>query len=298
MVPTLYDFPSAGRPGAPSTALWRLVETLVARINTGESRLRPTIQVNLAPGLPPIIEANSERLLELLLAWCACTPFAAPGAFLELLITPVGVEGRESVRFLLRNRQPLDADSRLGGEALPRLQALAQAMEIKIQEGGGAGYSSYLDLPVERDASAAQPPAELIGKRALLCEDNAINAVVSRQLLQSLGLEVRHVATGGDALVAFDGAEFDFALLDARLPDRSGLEIAAELRAKQPLLPIVIVTADAVLINKADARRAGASELLYKPYRRAEMQALLIRCQQMRLRAERRAAGPPESGPD
>ena len=101
--------------------------------------------------------------------------------------------------------------------------------------------------------------------RILLAEDNELVALTMEEYLTDLGFQVVGVArTGTQALELARQLEPDMAILDVKLPELEGTEVAARLYAERPM-PIVMVTAftDRDTIRKAE--RAGALGYLVKP---------------------------------
>ncbi|KPL91290.1 MULTISPECIES: ANTAR domain-containing response regulator [Herpetosiphon] len=101
--------------------------------------------------------------------------------------------------------------------------------------------------------------------RILLAEDNELVALTMEEYLTDLGYQVVGVArTGTQALELARQLDPDMAILDVKLPELEGTEVAARLYAERPM-PIVMVTAftDRDTIRKAE--RAGALGYLVKP---------------------------------
>ena len=87
--------------------------------------------------------------------------------------------------------------------------------------------------------------------------------------LQRLGLRVHEAATGAEAAAVLDRAIPDVICLDLRLPDASGLSLCEQVRATPRLrdVPVVVITALARPIDRAQAEVAGADQYLVKPFR-------------------------------
>lgn len=101
--------------------------------------------------------------------------------------------------------------------------------------------------------------------RILLAEDNDLVALTLEEHLSDLGFTVVGVArTGTEALAMAQRFHPDLAILDIKLPEMDGTEVAQRLYAERPL-PIIMVTAftDRETIRKAE--RAGALGYLVKP---------------------------------
>src|SRR5215468_7424720 len=88
----------------------------------------------------------------------------------------------------------------------------------------------------------------------------------TRQLLaRSLALAshgVKAVATCGDAEAALAEERFDLAILDVMLPDGSGIELTARLRAARVDVPILILTAVGDVASRVNGLDAGADDYL------------------------------------
>jgi CheY-like chemotaxis protein len=134
---------------------------------------------------------------------------------------------------------------------------------------------------------AAVPPARRgRAKRALLAEDNDINALVAQKALRRLGFEVERARDGEQAsrlaLAASRGAtpRFDVVLMDIKMPGVDGLEAArrirsAEAEAKAPRAAIVALTASATTEDAAAATAAGFDAFLAKPVEVGRLEATI-----------------------
>jgi signal transduction histidine kinase/response regulator RpfG family c-di-GMP phosphodiesterase len=135
------------------------------------------------------------------------------------------------------------------------------------------------------------PPAHLdrethVGRRVLLAEDNEINALLSRTLLERLGYDVV-LATDGQQAVEYasaalqPGAEaFDVVLMDLNMPHYNGFEASArigELYAAAGIAPpaIIAVTANAFEEDRANCIAAGMDGYLAKPFEPSSLAAVL-----------------------
>ena len=124
------------------------------------------------------------------------------------------------------------------------------------------------------------------GRRVLLAEDNEINALLSRTLLERLGYDVV-LATDGQQAVEFAGAAlapgadaFDVVLMDLNMPRYNGFEASArigELYAAAGIAPpaIIAVTANAFEEDRTNCIAAGMDGYLAKPFEPASLAAVL-----------------------
>jgi DNA-binding response OmpR family regulator len=109
--------------------------------------------------------------------------------------------------------------------------------------------------------------------RILLVEDDAMIAEGVQTFLRQDGHAVDPVDNGADAAAALHTSRFDLVLLDLGLPQRSGLEVLRELRARRDATPVIIVTARDEVQDRVAGLDAGADDYLVKPFDLDELAA-------------------------
>jgi signal transduction histidine kinase/CheY-like chemotaxis protein len=107
-----------------------------------------------------------------------------------------------------------------------------------------------------------------IHNRILVIEDNKINQIISKEILQNYGFSVTLAANGHEGVdyYAKHEEEIDVIILDLHMEVMDGYEALKRIRALNSLVPVIITTADLYEKAKAEALRLGASEFLGKPY--------------------------------
>ena len=124
--------------------------------------------------------------------------------------------------------------------------------------------------------------------RVLLVEDEALNRALVRAIVGRGGGTVTVVLTEAGTIAAartvLDREEVDVMLLDVRLPDGSGLDLASELRrrAAEPdsgfAVPLIAILSASVLAEEREAaENSGADAFLGKPFAPRELISLLER---------------------
>ena len=111
----------------------------------------------------------------------------------------------------------------------------------------------------------------------LLAEDNPINAMLARILIEREGAEVECVTNGQEALVALAAGTFDLVLMDLRMPGLDGAAATRALRAKGITTPIVALTADAFEDDRCTCLAAGMDDFLVKPLTPETLRSALLR---------------------
>jgi CheY-like chemotaxis protein len=111
----------------------------------------------------------------------------------------------------------------------------------------------------------------------LVVDDDKLTRWSFATVLGRLGYRVREAATGSECLAAIRAEAPDLVLLDIVLPDLDGFRILSEIRAEDPRIPVILMTANPARDTRARARAAGAAEYLEKPCDAATLEAALSR---------------------
>ncbi|HEX3133055.1 MAG TPA: response regulator, partial [Planctomycetota bacterium] len=115
--------------------------------------------------------------------------------------------------------------------------------------------------------SIASDPTLGNGRRILVAEDHAINQTIIRELLQESGFTVDVAGNGSSAVAAAQTTRYDAVLMDIHMPIMDGVEATKLLRGdpKTKDLPIIALTADAMLESQDEFRAAGMDDVVAKP---------------------------------
>lgn len=101
--------------------------------------------------------------------------------------------------------------------------------------------------------------------RLLLVDDEALQRGALAGWLRKQGYETREAGGADEALALAAVEPFDAVLTDRRMPGRSGLELLAELRSRNPEVPVLVITAYGSVEDAVEAMRAGAFGYVAKP---------------------------------
>ncbi len=102
--------------------------------------------------------------------------------------------------------------------------------------------------------------------RILVVDDEADIRESLEMLLQSEGYTVDLAHNGTEGLARFDAANYDMVLLDLMMPDKSGMEVLAEIRERDRETPVAMITAYGSVEVAVQALKAGASDYFSKPW--------------------------------
>jgi DNA-binding response OmpR family regulator len=106
------------------------------------------------------------------------------------------------------------------------------------------------------------------GKKRILAVDDDPTAVAAlRQILTQRGYEVATTSSGEEALALLADQRFDLAILDVSMPGMSGYDLCRTMRkdARTVDLPVIFLTARALLMDMAEGEDAGSDLYLIKP---------------------------------
>ncbi|MBT9555697.1 MAG: response regulator [Myxococcales bacterium] len=122
--------------------------------------------------------------------------------------------------------------------------------------------------PTESTDSSKAPTSS--GRRILLVEDTKVNRVLLQRILVGAGYEVAVATDGFEAITSMDdarasGSTFDLMLLDMHMPNLDGYEAARRLRNDGHRLPIIALTANAMVGDRERCIEAGCTDYLSKP---------------------------------
>lgn len=117
------------------------------------------------------------------------------------------------------------------------------------------------------------------GARVLLVEDNPINQELALELLTQAGMEVQVAGNGREALDMLARQHFDGVLMDCQMPEMDGYEATRALRRHVQWrdLPVIAMTANAMIGDRDKALAAGMNDHIVKPIKVDEMFATLAR---------------------
>jgi len=102
--------------------------------------------------------------------------------------------------------------------------------------------------------------------RVLCVDDEPVILSLMSRLLEGLDLSVTTASGPYPALELFDHGRFDLVITDIRMPGMDGHAFLAEIRARDPQVPVIVATGHASLDNAIRALRDGASGMLIKPF--------------------------------
>ena len=215
------------------------------------------------------------------------------GHFIGFIVEDSGIGIRdEDMPRLFSSFEQIDKDRNRGiigsGLGLSIAKRLTDLMGGKLtaesKYGEGSKFSVFLPLPPGDRNKIEKPPKilNLVAKpdtAVLVVDDNQINITVARAFLSMHGIDADVAATGYDAVEKAKKRDYDIVFMDYMLPDIDGFEATRLIRASDSLrlqsLPIIALTANAVLGERENFIAAGMSDYIAKPILADDMNRIL-----------------------
>lgn len=174
------------------------------------------------------------------------------------------------------------------GLGLPIARTLAERMggTLRAESQLGAGSVFTLEIPLpflpyseQVQNSDSQSLDNGDGQPVLLVEDNPVNQTVIEAMLRSLGYQVSLVGDGQQAVQSCSQQDYAAILMDCRLPLMDGYEATRQIRQLERgrQVPIIALTANALQGDREACLQAGMNDYLAKPFKRADLQRILMR---------------------
>ena len=199
--------------------------------------------------------------------------------------TGIGI-APDNLATLFQKFEQADASTtrRFGGTGLGLsiCRDLAELMggKIEVDSVPGEGATFRATLPLVRLARrqkaamnyATEPTAPIDGRaiRVLAAEDNGMNQLVLKTLLNQVGVEALMVPDGRAAIAAWEREPWDLILMDVQMPVMDGPTATGVIRAREqaegrPRTPIVALTANAMAHQVLEYKTAGMDDFVAKP---------------------------------
>ncbi len=187
-----------------------------------------------------------------------------------------------------------------------RHQQLQQCLQMILHDNPQTSSSTSRGsspLVTRHTVQEAQTHSQI---RVLLAEDNAVNQKVAIRILQKLGCRVDVVVNGQEAVKAIERTVYNLVLMDCQMPELDGLEATRKIREREKKnrkalgvrsegqeselsdtpdsslltphrIPIIALTANALLGDRETCLEAGMDDFLSKPVRLEELSSVITK---------------------
>jgi PAS domain S-box-containing protein len=204
--------------------------------------------------------------------------------------TGIGIEADKHNLIFERFRQGDETNIRdFGGTGLGLaiskglVELLGGNIWVDSEPGKGSTFSftiPYKPAVVQLNSETVKPNTSYnwANKHVLLVEDNEYNAEYMKVALASSKIKITHVLNGVETIKMIGRIkDFDIVLLDIRLPDISGYELARQIKTTRPGIPVIAQTAFASVEYKEKCLSAGCDDHISKPVKPANLLVMMDR---------------------
>ena len=270
-----------------------LVDGVRCRWHDAAQSQRLDLQLRKAPDLPATVCGDARRCAQILdLLVDNAIKYTPSGGRVEIQAasrdeamllsvsdTGVGIDSDQLEAILGGDAQSND-HAGLGGTGLglAMVQRLVELMDGRLWVDStvdcGSRFSVLLPLPrpdvkVEAEPKIVDDTGRL---RILVVEDNAVNQLVARKLLESLDLDVTLVPGGREAVAEVVQRSYDLVFMDLQMPEMDGFAATLALRSEAEYQgPVVAMTAHATEYHRDKCRRTGMNGFVTKPLERKRL---------------------------
>ncbi len=163
---------------------------------------------------------------------------------------------------------------------------LGSDIQVESELGKGTTFSFILHLaksenPISENKKKNYFPEMLKGKRALIAEDNALNRMVADHSMKEWGMLVDQAENGEEAVKMVRQTDYDVILMDLQMPVMDGYEASRIIRnlpdKKKSRIPIIALTASALLDVKTQVYQYKMDDVLMKPFRPKQLFHMIAR---------------------
>jgi CheY-like chemotaxis protein/anti-sigma regulatory factor (Ser/Thr protein kinase) len=155
------------------------------------------------------------------------------------------------------------------------VQLMGDRLHVESAPGQGSRFTFTISLGIAEAPRAASSSRLTIARAerplaVLVAEDNPVNQLVVRRMLERAGHTVTVVENGLAAIDAVAQTRFDAVLMDVQMPEMNGFDATSHIRAREAdgqRLPIIALTAHAIQGDRERCLAAGMDGYVSKPIR-------------------------------
>ncbi|MCW8979963.1 MAG: ATP-binding protein [Altibacter sp.] len=159
------------------------------------------------------------------------------------------------------------------------LELMGSKIQLDSQLGKGSKFWFNIKFDISEEIQSDTNPKNVIydvdyvaleNRKVLVVEDNKINQMITKKILEKNKMQCMVADNGMDAIELVKTHDFDVILMDIHMPGISGIEATQKIRDFNKHLPIIALTAVTIDENLDEFYRAGFNEIIPKPFKTEE----------------------------
>ncbi|WP_378188203.1 ATP-binding protein [Aquimarina sp. W85] len=162
------------------------------------------------------------------------------------------------------------------------VQMMDSSIHLDSKEGRGTRFYFDLKLHIIYEESKnshynSENGVTEVYRRILIAEDNKINQIVTKNLLNLIGYDCTIVENGFNALQMMKKEDFDLVLMDLNMPYLNGIEASKRIREFDQSTPIVALTASELEEIREDCLAVGMNDVINKPLNKNDLKNIIAK---------------------
>jgi signal transduction histidine kinase/CheY-like chemotaxis protein len=150
------------------------------------------------------------------------------------------------------------------------IENMGSSVKMKSEPGQGSRFYFHLNLKIASDNEVLKTNKKkeynFNSEKVLLVEDNLINVMVAKQILEKVNLTVEVANDGLEAVKMVKEKRFDIILMDIQMPVMDGYTASKEIRKFNKYIPILALSASVFMEVKDKMEESGMNGFIFKPF--------------------------------
>ncbi|TDP00788.1 ATP-binding protein [Flavobacterium sp. 245] len=200
--------------------------------------------------------------------------------YFEIVDTGIGIpEDKLQTVFESFSQGSIEVNRKYGGTGLgltivkKLIELLGGEIKLKSEVGKGSTFTFRLNfninkepLEVKEETTKLYNDKQLEHKSILLIEDNKINQMITRKMLENKAIQCQIIDNGEEAVELLKVNRFDMVLMDVHLPGINGTTATKLIREFDKTTPIIALTAISLDENRDMLLSFGMNDVITKPF--------------------------------